>query len=218
MKYSIIVLLIAIPIIIWMLFSAACNKNCPDYLFYRIPYSLNPLRDTFNVNDTLWLEIKFNEIMTDDVGQIMNSFSNIDFHINAGCERIDIDPPLAYTSAYIDINTLIGSDSLNNLPISGVSYYRINPIYMSGNYSYKCWILLKEKGLFSFGLGSSASTDEKPFQFKGNCDNVPVEFGSRLENDSENNYHMLQWASNPAYHKIEAKRFSDYGGYCFVVK
>ena len=176
------------------------------------------MKDTFTVGDTILLELNFNKDMADEIGGIKNSFPNFDFQINAGCERIDIDPPLAHTLDYLSIHTSIGSDSSASLPVSGVSFYRLVPLYSSEKYVFKCTFTVREKGVFSFGLGSTASTRENPLQFEGVCDNVPIEFGSHLANDSENNYHMLQWAANPAYHRIDAKRFSDYGGYCFVVK
>ncbi len=218
MKKIFIVIIISIPAGLWITSSSSCNKGCPDRLFYRIPYEVYPMRDTFAVGDTLWVELNFSKDMTDEIGNIKNSFPNFDFQINAGCERIDIDPPLAHTLDFLSIHTLIGSDSSANLPVSGVSYYRLVPVYSLENYTFKCFFIVKEKGLFSFGLGSTASTEENPLQFNGVCDNIPIQFGSHLANDSENNYHILQWATNPAYHRIDAQRFRDYGGYCFVVR
>lgn len=187
----------------------------PDYLLYRIPYSLYPMKDTFSVGDTLWLEMDFGTEMTDEIGGIKNSFVDYDFRLESTCERIDIDPPLAHTTNYLSINTLIGSDSSINLSASSVSYYEITPVYSSDKYTFKCAFIIQEKGLFLFGT-SPYNSEENPFQIIGACDNLSVDIGCVLENELENNFQMLQFASNPAYHKLKPENLRS--NFCFFVQ
>lgn len=199
-------------------FCTSCkDKNCPDHLFYRIPYSLSPIKDTFNVGDTLRLEMNFRDELIDEIGNVKNIFLDYDFRIELQCGRIDSDPPLSNTSDCIDIRTIVGRDSSVLLPQSGVSFYKIIPEYSNKTYTFKCELVLKEKGLLYFGI-VPFNTNADPFEISGECDHLPITIGSKLDNEAENNYHMLQWAANPVYHTFDEKRFSDYGGYCFVVK
>lgn len=204
--------------IFWTTSCTSCkDKNCPDSLFYRVPYSLFPMRDTFSVGDTLWMEMNFSDELIDTGGNIKNSFQNYDFRLGIGCERIDIDPPLAHTIDYLKIITVAGKDSSISLPSSGVSFFTFAPNYSNKKYIFKCALVMREEGLFYFGAGPSESLGE-PFKINSECDNISVDLGSKIDNEIDNNYHMLQWAANPAYHSLSSERFRNYGGYCFVVK
>lgn len=200
----------------WALSWTSCNKDCPDYLFYKVPYSISPMKDTFNVGDSIWVNLDFKEELTDENGGVTNVFRNYDFRFRVSSDKMDIDPPLAQTANFFDLHSITGSDSLISLPISNISVFSISTVELVGIYKYQGVFILKEKGLFWFGLGTTSDTGK--FGISGNCSKVPVYIGSRVTNESENNYHMLQWAANSAYHNIDAKRFSDYGGYCFVVE
>jgi hypothetical protein len=60
------------------------DKNCPDYLLYRLPAALYPQKDTFNIGDTLWVDMNFHEDIVDEIGSIKNTFNNYDF-LNRVC-------------------------------------------------------------------------------------------------------------------------------------
>ena len=63
-----------------ILFSISCcsdeNKGCPDYLQYQVPYTASPIKDTFQLGDTIWIEMDFSDHLTDLHGGITNTFSN----------------------------------------------------------------------------------------------------------------------------------------------
>ncbi len=175
------------------------------------------MKDTFDVGDTIFMEMNFNEKLTDESGGIENSFTNYDFRLQLQCGRIDTEPPLPETLNFLELHTIVGKDSAVNLSQSGISFYIITPNYDSGTYSLESKVILKRKGLFSFGITPFEGLGN-PFEINGKCDHLPVTIGSKLENDAENNFYMYQWAANPVYHTFDEKRFHDYGGYCFVVR
>jgi hypothetical protein len=159
----------------------------------------------------------FIDELTDERGNIKNSFPNYDFRLGIGCERIDIDPPLAHTLEYLKIITLVGKDSSIFLPSSGISFFTFVPNYANKKYTFKCALIMQKKGLFYFGAGPSESLGD-PFAIDGECKDIPLDIGSKIDNETDNNYHMLQWATNSVYHSLSTERFQNYGGYCFVVK
>ncbi len=200
---------------------SCCNckdKNCPDALFYQVPYTLTPAQDTFNLGDTIWIEMDFPEEMTDVNGGIKNTFRNYDFRIELGCERIDVNPGQAKTVDFLRFHEVLGRDSIINLPGAGVSGYRIFPIFQNGSYRFKCGLITEKKGFFTFGVTPVwFDENEERFHINGQCDNIPLDIGSKLIG-AEGNFHMLKYSAEPVYPNFPKDRFENYGGYCFVVQ
>ncbi len=194
------------------------DKNCPDSLFYQVPYTLTPAKDTFNLGDTLWIEMDFPEEMTDVNGGVKNIFRNYDFRIELQCDRMDVLPPEAKAVDYLRFHKIIGRDSSINLTGSGVSAYRAFPVFQDGRYRFKCGLITQKKGLFGFGVTPIEFNEyEEKFHIKGQCDNIPLGIGSKLIG-AEGNFHLLQYGLDPVYPRFPKDRFENYGGYCFVVK
>jgi len=194
------------------------DKNCPDSLFYQVPYTLTPATDTFNLGDTIWIEMDFPEEMTDVNGGVKNIFHNYDFRIELGCERIDVNPGQPKTVDFLHFHEVIGRDSLVNLPGSSISTYRIFPVIQDGKYHFKCGLITQKKGFFIFGITPIEYSEyEEKFHINGSCDNIPLGIGSKPIG-AEGNFHMLQYSLEPAYPNFPKDRFENYGGYCFVVK
>jgi len=205
-----------------LLYCFACsnckNKNCPDSLFYQVPYTLSPAKDTFNLSDTLWVEMDFPEEMTDVNGGVKNIFRNYDFRIELACDKIDIDPPVSKIVDHFGFHKVVGRDSATYLPGVGVSGYRIFPVFQNGLYRFKCGLIAQKKGLFFLGVAPIASHgNDDEFHIQGQCDQLPLSIGSKLIG-AEGNFYMLQYALNSAYHILPKDRFENGGGYCFVVK
>ena len=194
------------------------DKNCPDYLLYRLPATLYPANDTFNIGDTIWLEMNFNQDMLDDMGNVENSFVDYDFNMSFQCARIDTDPPIPKTVDFFKLYSFIGKDSALILGNSGISEYKIFPAIMTKGYQLKFAAIPKQKGLFMFGIGP-VERYGMPFLVKDNCTNVTVQIGVKLNNDNDdNNFHLLQFAAHSSYRNITKENFQKMGSYCIVVK
>lgn len=201
-----------------LVYSSCKDKNCPDFLFYQVPYTLTPAKDTFNLGDTLWVEMDFPEEMTDVNGGIKNVFHNYDFRIELACDKMDIDPPMAKTTDYLRFHKVIGQSTVVNLPGAGVSGYKILPVFQDDRYRFKCGLITQKKGLFFIGL-TPVDPDENgnDFQIDGQCDHTSLSIGTKLVG-AEGNFHLLQYGLNSAYRILPKDRFEMFGSYCFVVK
>lgn len=209
-------------LLISLFFVLACSnckdKNCPDFLFYQVPYTLTPAKDTFNLGDTLWVEMDFPEEMTDVNGGIKNIFHNYDFRLELAADKIDINPVMSKTIDYLRFHKVVGQDSVVNLPGAGVSGYKIFPIFEEGRYRFKCGLVTQKKGLFVLGIVPvSMNGEDDQFHIKGQCEHVGLSITSKLIG-ADGNFYLLQHTSEPAYLNLSKKRFEDTGGYCFVVK
>ena len=70
-------LLIASLFVLYSSCGSCKDEHCPDELFYRVPYSLSPMKDTFMVGDTIFMEMNFNEKLIDERGGVETSSGNV---------------------------------------------------------------------------------------------------------------------------------------------
>ncbi len=193
------------------------DKKCPDYLLYRLPATLYPTQDTFNIGDTIWFEMDYPQILVDEMGGVENLFIDYDFNLSLQCARIDTNPPIPQTIEFFDLHTLVGQDSAVDLGGVGISEYKIIPFIKTEGYAVKCAVITKRRGLFFFGIGPVEQT-HSPFSVSMNCTHLNVEMGTKLNNDDENNFYLLKYAENSAYKNYSKEQFMRYGSYCIVVR
>ena len=199
-----------------MVFFTTCKK-CPEFLSYKIPITLVPAQDSFNIGDTIWIEINLPDKITDENGGIENIFSNFDFRIELACELLDSVPSLAQTTNYLGLHTLVGQDSVVALSGAYLQFYQIIPDYISQSYRYKCALTTRQKGQFVLFIAPFDHQTE-PFEFSGKCDRVALHFTSRLNNDDDNNFEDFKKRQHPSYSAWNIERFHNNGGFYFVVR
>lgn len=198
--------------------NACKDKNCPPYLVYQLPYTLTPARDTFQLGDTIWIEMDFPDVLTDREGGIENTFADYDFRLELVCERFDIDPPQSKAVSFFDALAVTGTAEAMGLSQSGISYYQLSPIYSDHRYRFKAALMLKQTGVFLLAV-SPFQTDLNPFKLNGACDHVRLYIGNWVNNGTAegNNYHLLQSSPVDVYKNMTIEQFGN-GGYCFVVQ
>jgi len=210
---------IALAAISLLLIVSCKDKNCPNNLKYQIPYTAAPIQDTFELGDTIWMEVDFHEKLTDLNGGVENTFHNFDFKLEVQCDRFDIDPPQGRAVSFMDIFPIVGQVVPRGLPSSEVSYLEVLPIYQDNYYRFKGAVVLKQQGTFVYTL--TPYTDEmiEPFKITGNCDNIPLYITSKV-NDGDptaNNYYLLKSSPVDVYRNMTIERFGQ-SGFCFVVR
>lgn len=187
-------------------------------MIYQVPYTVSPIRDTFNVGDTIWIEMNFGEVLTDINADIPNTFTNFDFKLEIQCERFDTTPPQGKTVDFLEAVVLLGEVIPRALPGAGVSYYEALPVYADQAYHFKGAFVLQQKGAFFCGIFPSPPLS-KPFEIRGQCNSSALSIESKVNNGdlTENNYYMLTSSPEPAYYNMTPTRFGQ-GAFCFVVR
>lgn len=204
----------------FMLLCASCkDRNCPDYLLYQVPYTAVFAQDTLQIGDTIWMEMSFADTLTDLNGSIPNTFSNFDFKLELQCGRFDIDPPQGKAVSFMDAVPSVGELVAQVLPISGVSYFEVLPVYEDRMYRFKSAFVLKQQGTFLCTIVPNADNRLEPYKITGNCDHLSLNINSKINDGdpAENNYHLLKSSPVPAYRDMTLERFGQ-GAFCFVVK
>jgi len=187
-------------------------------MIYQVPYKVSPIQDTFSVGDTIWMEMDFNETLTDINADIPNTFSNFDFKLELQCGRFDKNPTQGKTIDFLDAIVLLGEVVPRALPGAGVSYYEVLPAYTSQAYRFKSAFVLQQKGAFFCGIFPNPPLGE-PFEIRGQCNSSALSIESKVNNGdlTENNYQMLTSSPEPAYSNMTPTRFGQ-GAFCFVVR
>ena len=195
------------------------DKNCPDFLQYQIPYTAAPIQDTFQIGDTIWMEMDFADTLTDLNGGIPNTFSNFNFKLELQCGRFDIDPPQGKAVSFMDAIPSAGEVASRVLPISDISYFEVLPVYTDRTYRFKSAFVLKQQGTFFCTITPNTDNRIEPFEITGNCDHLPLYINSKVNDGdpTENNYHLLKSSPVPVYRDMTLERFGQ-GTFCFVVK
>ena len=177
------------------------------------------MKDTFRIGDTIQIDMSFSDRLTDLNGGVENTFSNFDFQLKIASDRFDIDPPESKAVEVMDVFPTVGQVIARSLPSSGVSYYEVLPVYRDNYYVFKCAMVLKQEGSFTFNLSPYTDDMIAPFKVKGNCDDLPLRIISKV-NDGDpvkNNYHLLKSSPVPPYRDMTLERFGQ-SGFCFIVK
>ena len=185
----------------------------------QVPYTASPIIDTFQLGDTIWIEMDFSDHLTDLHGGITNTFSNFNFKLRFECDRFDINSPQGKAVSFMDAFPSVGEVVSIVLPISDVSYFEILPLYEAHMYRFKSAFVLKQQGSFLCGITPLSDDLAEPFKISGKCDDLPLYVISKVNNgDSmENNYHLLKSSKVPVYRDVTLERFGE-GLFCFVVK
>ena len=202
-----------------LLFCNGCKEqNCPPSLLYLLPYTISPVQDTFQLGDTIWIEMNFGDVLTDSNGNIQNTFSDYDFRLELVCGRFDIDPPQSTAVSFFDTQDFIGTSEPVGLPQSGVSYYKMFPKYQERFYRLKTALILKETGSFLLSVTPFQWRGE-PFKIVGVCDQISVKIWGKANNGNpeENNFYLLQSSPVEVYRNIHAAD-GHASGYCYIVQ
>jgi hypothetical protein len=76
----------------------------------------------------------------------------------------------------------------------------------------------KKKGLFVFGMQSSAWRLNPLKKLDGPCSGNVVYVYARVENETDTNYEFLQFSPDSYYLKESKQEFDDAAGFCFFVR
>jgi hypothetical protein len=210
MRYSLLFLILST-----LLGCTACDPagiDCPDELEFDIPVSfLNP-KDTFNIGDTIWSEVRFSKTLVDKKAGIETTFEPNNLPTTFYFLH-RIDSTLEQFGQFnIRIIDKIGHHIY--APLSGgVDNYILEYRPVEKQYHFIMGLIIKEPGLFTLQIAL-----DHDFRYKapGPCrKNV---FWSFVQSVKDTNFEMTQnspllfWKT---YKKAEWERTA---GYCFYVK
>jgi hypothetical protein len=172
----------------------AIGNNVMGYTF-DIPYTITPIKDTFRVGDTIWLESTFSNQMYNTRNGKTYTVNNFDFKMYGYFLDLRTDPCVG-TNEYIMVNEL---GQLYTTDRNGGDFY-FNYKMEDGHYRWKAGFIMKKSGFFAFGPGTDIALTslnlQSPSQTISNCRPEYVKLNIKRINGSANSY-LLHDAADP---------------------
>lgn len=178
-----------------------------EYLV-EIPVKLYPAKDTFAMEDTLWLEQNFSDQVHDQRNNMALNFKNFDFLLQMSIsDLINSLNPHSPHQVFAEIGIAKEGGSL------GAIY--LEYAYENGYYKHKMGIVMKQRGLFSLNVRSLRLYDNIDLT---RCPTENLDIRYSINNKAENNYYMMKNAKDSITINTTKEDFDRFGSYCFYVK
>lgn len=174
--------------------SVSCKKenNCPKE--FELKGKITPLKDTFNLGDTLFLESSFNKILVENYTNKSYDMSNINWYPALNVYKIDSGDIEAIfnqkTDNFIDILYCSNNDTNWFTYDEGRKYLQLNYDFNEDDYKLEVIISIKKSGLFLIEFGGGFENSKQ--EFNGKCTNVDFNAYTRINNTSNNNIELLK--------------------------
>jgi len=194
--------------------STSCKKisGCVTTTGYNeylveIPVKLYPVKDTFAIGDTMWLEQNFSEQLYDQRNNMTLNFKDFDFALKMVISDLinysNISEPLH--SKFVEV----GNIEITN---TGAVFVKYN--YQNGIYTHRMGIIMTKKGLFY--ISTRSLNREKADFTKCQTENLDIRYS--VNDKAENNFYMMKNSKDSIALKTTKEEFDKFGSYCFFVK
>ncbi|MCR9103184.1 MAG: hypothetical protein NXI25_24740 [bacterium] len=142
-----------------ILFVSACGCKEDEFgeqMVIEVPVSTYPVKDTFRVGDTLWVDLLFSKAFSvkDANGKIVLE----DFQFRTFLFFSEVSDTVERYNSEISVVEEIGE--VDFLPLATAAGYPLGILEDSLNYSFKAGFVMLEPGLYWFGFGVSESLYE----------------------------------------------------------
>ncbi|MBN8670517.1 MAG: hypothetical protein J0L80_07505 [Chitinophagales bacterium] len=199
-----------------VLFLISCGKNkeCNGIsnqinLYFTLPVKTSPVKDTFNIGDTIWIEQEFSNSLKNSQNGKYYTLNNFDF--NAGFSLIDLNK--------------VGSIAITNPKIivyegskSGESSTDISYKYENNTYKYKAAFITQQAGLYMLEFATTRSNGTGSITGVTQCKHEYYAFTFYNSNQGNCNYPFLKNSVDEFYQKRSEDAFNNAGSYAFYVK
>jgi len=218
---------IIIAIIGLILVGASCEKYHPEdirIVWPIMPVSITPMKDTFNVNDTLAFEIDIPETLRDSLsGQLItcknfNFSSFLDFHKLVYPDK-NLGQQPSNGSDYTTINTGVGT--IQSPP--SASFANWNLQYSGIRYRIKAKLIVKQIGIMAITpiYSSPQQTQSATMGTNGNGETIYASFDKikYFINNGQTNFHIYKQHCKPSSaYTDEQNWLENTGTFTFVVR
>lgn len=203
-----------------MLHSCGCKEDSyGEELGLILPFEVTPAQDTFSQGDTLWIEANIDKhvrVLDQDATIYLEGFNFftklVISEISDTLERYIPNP-----------NVLVSVGELEVLPLQTAIAYPILYEETADAYRFKAGLILEVAGLFHLGFSTRGSTLERyehPALYTCNNnrrDQVQIYYQNSATDRERYERLFLQTKVPYLLDLIDFQRYSDFGGYTFVV-
>jgi len=151
-----------IGIIILITLGTACEpKESPSpNLIFDIPISVTPEQEIYKVGDTIWIDINFQNVLTDTSGLYSVTFDDYNFNATLNILKLT-NKNLNYAYQPGGFSYVQTVDKVGQIDIAGDSAAELIYTYDLGKYTLKSLIIVRHPGVYSM-LFSTANSYYNP--------------------------------------------------------
>lgn len=187
--------------------------DCPPNITYHLPTQISPIRDTFQIGDTLFLTMEFPKSLKADELSDSTIFEDFDFQLLFYTIRRDVYHELTFNT--LDLTDIIGSSTPRFY--GEFQDYLLHLVYDGVMYQYSAILVLKEKGTFESRLVSRYDDRRNPAMYEGKCSHKPTDFRCVINTSDpvDNNVDLIKpYDSLGNFERFFVRR----GSFAFVVQ
>ena len=189
------------------------NKCERDYSF-SIPVTLSPALDTFQVGDTIHINLDFSSKMEDlNSGNIFD-MSDFPHDLEIAMAWLSFNPII---SAEIDFQFIERIGKITKIPITSGLAINLGPELFDNTFLMAFDIVLDSIGLTGFSFNNREPLTGYPSSIEPDCKASSIEFLFSTNNQEDNNFEFLQYAEDPLKKNLTKDFFDSDGAYMFFV-
>ncbi len=218
------VMLFFIPALLFFFCNSCDNKRCciTDECYgyqFKLPMNIHPLKDTFNIGDTITVTSIFSDEVEDLRDGRKYELIDFDFYPITTIAKIDQDPRgSAFNSDsfeyWVEADTFI--TIRENTFEAGIAYiYK----YANNQYLFALKFIINEAGIYGLLNGTaipSAYSHQSP-DFPGKCGRRPLDAHFYMNDRTDNNYELLNLSPDSDIRNESIEDLDGGGAYFFVV-
>ncbi len=178
-------------------------------LHFQLPVKIYPLKDTFSVGDTIWIEQEFSDNLQNTQNNKYYTLRNFDFKISYSF--IDLNQIGSRTITNPKIVVYTGSNTQENSTKVGFKYE-------NNTYRYKAAFIAQQKGLFLLEFGSTMSEAKGSNTGVTQCENEYYQITFYNNEQANCNFEFLKKSVDKFYQDRSSDLFNSAGSYAFYVK
>ncbi|WP_425420642.1 hypothetical protein [Phaeodactylibacter xiamenensis] len=204
------------------LFLASCGcrqDSFGEQLELVIPIEVKPEQDSFRLGDTLWISADFSKNVEVRGQEKKIYLENFNFFASLVVSEISDT-----VERYIPNPTfVVRKGELEVLPLQTAISYPMYFVETETAYQFEAGIVLKVPGLFHLGISSSESVLERyehPAMYACKNDRrsqVQIYYQNSVTNEERYERLFLQTEVDYLLELVDFQRYSDYGGFTFIV-
>ena len=202
-----------------LLISASCKKKkkCSRSYDLEHPVSVYPIKESYNVGDTIWFEMSFSDVFN---AEITNNFTGKIFYENIQLKNFDFHRTIFHFSKLVDSTLNISGqeeeplDEFTLIPLEGIIQYlhpdaiEYNYSFDSGIYKFKIAVICNQLGRYvvrpgyglhyhitSFGANEQDLTPECEQEI---ITDIRFPINKQTDGTHLTNYHLFEQFMNPA--------------------
>ncbi len=221
---------VIIAILSLLLLSASCNKNkkCSKAYDLEHPVSVYPIKESYNVGDTIWFEMNFSDTFN---AKITNNYDGGSTHYESiQLKNFDFQRTNFMFKELVDPSSGLGGQNSNTisffdsiLELGTIVYYHpdgpeFKYVYTNNTYKFKFGLICIQAGKFvfcpAFGHYYPASSfganeqDITPECEKEIINGISFPVNKQLNGTHLTNYHLFQQFIDPAL-QIDSNRIKN---------